>query len=336
MKTESTGSVRVDLLGGTLDLSPINLILPEVITINLATSLKASAIIEKADIAGVEIVSIDYGTSQVFTSQDFSPEKFSNGFFGPLNFVAQILFELKFISGAKITLKSGSPAGAGLGGSSTMGMTLYKGIRKFQNQDLDQKHALTVIKGIEAKCLDAGPTGYQDYYPALYGGVLALKANVGGVIVEQLFDDELKSVLENHLTLVYSGITRNSGINNWEVYKSFFDDKGDVRAGLEKIAKLSYEAYQAILDRNWSKFIHSIKLEGAIREKLFPGIVCIEVKSLFLELQKKYSGLGLKVCGAGGGGCFLIIHDADAGKKVKEMIRTKGMSVLDFHVEAPL
>ena len=35
------GSVRVDLLGGTLDLNPINLILPNVVTLNLATSLKA-------------------------------------------------------------------------------------------------------------------------------------------------------------------------------------------------------------------------------------------------------------------------------------------------------
>ena len=43
------GSVRVDLLGGTLDLVPINLILPNVVTLNLATSLKAKVTISPID-----------------------------------------------------------------------------------------------------------------------------------------------------------------------------------------------------------------------------------------------------------------------------------------------
>ena len=36
---KASGSVRVDLVGGTLDLEPINLILPNVVTMNVATSL---------------------------------------------------------------------------------------------------------------------------------------------------------------------------------------------------------------------------------------------------------------------------------------------------------
>ena len=54
--TTVEGSVRVDLLGGTLDLVPINLILPDVVTLNLATSLKAKAVITSTDFDGVEIV----------------------------------------------------------------------------------------------------------------------------------------------------------------------------------------------------------------------------------------------------------------------------------------
>ena len=49
MQTESTGSVRVDLVGGTLDLPPIHLILDETVTLNLATSLKAKVIFESID-----------------------------------------------------------------------------------------------------------------------------------------------------------------------------------------------------------------------------------------------------------------------------------------------
>ena len=56
------GSVRVDLLGGTLDIAPINLILKKALTLNLATSLKAKVDIfplEREE-EGVEIHSKDY------------------------------------------------------------------------------------------------------------------------------------------------------------------------------------------------------------------------------------------------------------------------------------
>lgn len=40
MQVTSQGSVRVDLVGGTLDIEPINLIIKNVITLNVATGLK--------------------------------------------------------------------------------------------------------------------------------------------------------------------------------------------------------------------------------------------------------------------------------------------------------
>ena len=58
---EVEGSVRVDLLGGTLDLEPINLILSNVVTLNVATSLKAKVQLEQMNFEGVQIISKDYG-----------------------------------------------------------------------------------------------------------------------------------------------------------------------------------------------------------------------------------------------------------------------------------
>ena len=50
---------------------------------------------------------------------------------------------------------------------------------------------------------------------------------MSGVIVEQVFTPELAAYLQNNVTLVFSGESRQSGINNWEVYKSFFDKNSD-------------------------------------------------------------------------------------------------------------
>ena len=85
------GSVRVDLLGGTLDLNPINLILPDVVTLNLATSLKAKVHVTNIDFDGVEIVSKDYNTTDRFKSSDFTEENLQKGLFGNLSFIAHIL-----------------------------------------------------------------------------------------------------------------------------------------------------------------------------------------------------------------------------------------------------
>ena len=85
---EVSGSVRVDLLGGTLDLNPINLILPNVVTLNLATSLKAKVKISPIDFDGVEIVSSDYQSTDRFLSRDFTPEKLRSGHFKNLTFIA--------------------------------------------------------------------------------------------------------------------------------------------------------------------------------------------------------------------------------------------------------
>jgi D-glycero-alpha-D-manno-heptose-7-phosphate kinase len=330
------GSVRIDLLGGTLDLEPINLILKDVYTLNLATSLKAEVNIEKTDFDGVEIISLDYDSQTKFSVKDFTEEKLRGDFFGPLRFVATILFHLNCVTNIKMTLKSGSPAGAGLGGSSSMGVTLYKAVAKYKGEVHTREDIIAEVKKIEAKDLVCGPTGYQDYYPALYGGVLALKPGIAGVEVEQLYSDELKSYIEDHVTLVFSGQTRLSGINNWEVYKSFFDGDAKTKQGLQAIADLSYKALLAIKSNEYDKFLSYIKEEGSERTKLFPGILTDEMM-LFLEEAKKINtDVGMKVCGAGGGGCFIVIHPPEVSKKLESLIEKSKMTKLSFRVDRPL
>lgn len=327
------GSVRVDLLGGTLDLNPINLILPHVVTLNLATSLKAKVKISEIDFDGVEIHSHDYHSTHQFESGIFTEEHLRQGTFGPLTFIARLLHLFKIDRGVKIELESGSPPGAGLGGSSAMGVTTFKALTRFLDLPFDKMDAFTRVNSIEAMILDSGPAGYQDYFPALYGGVLAIRPHLGSIDVEQIYTDTLKEYLEDHVTLVYSGETRMSGINNWEVYKAFFNKDADVRRGLQKISELSYDAYLSIKSKDYKKIRVLIKEEGEERRKLFPYILTPQMNALYEELPKD---MGMKVCGAGGGGCFLILHEKDARQKVNELIQKYQMHKMEFKVEKPL
>ncbi len=337
MQVTKSGSVRVDLVGGTLDIEPINLILENVITLNVATSLKANVELIKTDFDGVEILSKDYDKRYSWSSNELTRHNvLFTDMFKEMSFVLQILQLFNINTHLKINLSSGAPAGSGLGGSSAMGVTLYKALCEFTGRDFNVSTAVQRVKGVESRILNQGVAGFQDYYPALTGGILGIVGREGYIEVEQLYQTELKSYLEKHLSLIYSGQSRASGINNWEVYKGFFDKNPKVIAGLKKIAAVSHETYQAIKAKNYAEVIKLIAAEGSAREELFPTISTDKIKDFVSSVKKDSGVFGTKMCGAGGGGCFLLVHDGQSQDIITKKAAEFGMQVLPFEIEMPL
>jgi len=342
---EHRGSVRVDLLGGTIDLPPIPMIIPNVVTLNVATGLQAVAKISPSPKSEICFESLDYKKTVSFPIELFSTWDRADNPFGELQFVALItsLFYESIKNslnkdghrGLHISLQSGSPAGAGLGGSSAMGITLFSALAKFFNLKFGKKEIYSQVTALEAKILNKGPAGYQDYFPALYGGILALKTIPGTIEVEQLYSQDLRQYLENSATLIFSGETRLSGINNWEVYKKFFDGDPETRKGLGMIAELSKNAYDAIKNKKFEKLSSLIIEEGKVRKGLFPNILSPSMKEFEIALHKLGPSLGLKVCGAGGGGCFLAIHSPENKQSVLKLVKEYSMQELPFKILPP-
>jgi len=210
--------------------------------------------------------------------------------------------------------------------SETMGVTLFKALCKFNGISFSRVEAIKVVSGIERMILMKGQTGYQDYYPALYGGILCLKPHPLAPQVAQLYTPELASYLCDHLTLISSGKSRLSGINNWEVYKSFFDGDERVRQGLAQIAQLASRGYQAISDGQYSKLKELIIAEGEVRSELWPGIVIDEVVAFRDKLTQIDSGSGIKICGAGGGGCSPVFLSSTSRLNLNSSRRCRSCS----------
>ncbi len=334
-----TGSVRVDFLGGTLDIHPINLVLPNVVTLNAALTLAAEVKISQKSCDGVEIFSHDYNETKIFKTTEFSFENiYSNNHFKHYTLVAQVLKAFDAFTNLHIELKSGSPPGAGLGGSSAMAITLATALNKFTQKGLSKEAIFKLVFNIEARVLDSGPTGYQDYYPALMGGFLALKMEQESLVVEQLYTPELINVISENIILVYSGITRLSAINNWEVFKGFFNKEERMRKGLAQIAELSHRAYTKIKQREYKEFLELIKAEGDVRKSLFPTILAEEIVTLFNQVKKIDDKCGIKACGAGGGGCFILISTNKFNNKrgeLEALIAQNGMKLLNFSIAVP-
>ena len=118
--------------------------------------------------------------------------------------------------------------------------------------------------------------------------------------------------------------------------KNFFDKDPNTRKGLAAIAKLSYQAKKSIMDKNFKLLMNLIKEEGKQRQKLFPKIVPKNMQILYDKLKKEISGLGMKACGAGGGGSFLFIHDKDQKEILKRELNKANIQILDFSIGPPI
>jgi D-glycero-alpha-D-manno-heptose-7-phosphate kinase len=119
-------------------------------------------------------------------------------------------------------------------------------------------------------------------------------------------------------------------------FKAFFNKDAEVRRGLSAIAELSHTAFTQIKEKNYSSLASLIAEEGEERRKLFPGILTPAMSELRLELKKLGTSFGMKVCGAGGGGCFLITHQKEHKKEVQEFIKKYKMQEMEFIIERPI
>ena len=281
------------------------------------------------------VESTDYGTKKTFKPFEFTDESIYSGHFASLSLVAHILNYFGVDRGVHLTISSDSPPGAGLGGSSTMGVVLFKALCRFCKREFDKEQAVVVVKDMEA-CILKIPAGYQDYYPALYGGVLALRSVFGKVLVEQLYSKELADFIEKNFTLVYSGASRLSGVNNWEVYKKFFNVDNSIKKGLGEIAELSHQASEAVKKGKYKDLLELVSREGEYRRNLFSGIATKQMNDLFSSLKKEISFVGMKVCGAGGGGHLLVGHHPKDTVKVEKVVGDFGMKKVPFRVGLPL
>jgi D-glycero-alpha-D-manno-heptose-7-phosphate kinase len=233
-------------------------------------------------------------------------------------------------TGLRLTTESGVPAGSGLGGSSTLAIAACGALNEFTGAGCTREDLINIARDIEAQVLEI-PTGEQDYYAAIHGGLSAWHFRVREV------SRETPAVpiadLESRLLLFYSGLPRSSGINNWQVYKQFIDGDRATRESLAEINRQSGLLLAALRAGDWTAAAAAIAAEWSARKRLAPAITTPEVEEI-LAFGARHGARAGKVCGAGGGGCLFLLADPDTRPAIEQAARESGLRVLDFHVAA--
>jgi D-glycero-alpha-D-manno-heptose-7-phosphate kinase len=324
MQITAKAPCRVDLAGGTLDIWPLYLYHANAVTVNFAVDRYASCVLETRNDARIVLRSRDLQGEEEFGS--LAELQAAKRYKLPL-----LAYLVKFFApktGITLASNSEAPAGAGISGSSTLIIAISSALNKLTGAGYPIEKLREISQNIEAQIIRV-PTGAQDYYPAMYGGVSAIELGPAGVVRKAVnidLDD-----LNERIVLAYTGEPRNSGINNWEVTKAHIDGDRTVYRNFDRIAAIAHAMRGALERADWTEAARLLREEWSFRRKNAPGITTPLIDRL-IAATRKAGARGAKVCGAGGGGCVIFLVEPGAKARVAAVIEREGATVLPVTV----
>jgi D-glycero-alpha-D-manno-heptose-7-phosphate kinase len=315
----------VDLAGGTVDLWPLYLFHTAPVVVNVAVGVQTTCRIRATEGSQIVLRSADTGKSDTFSTLDalITSTQYSH---------ALAAFLVKFFrpeGGFEMETHSESPAGAGISGSSALMITTTAALAEFTGRKLEKEKIREIAQNVEAQLIRV-PTGCQDYYPALYGGVSAIHLQEDGIHREAIAVSAEE--LEKRFVLAYTGAPRQSGINNWEVFKAHIEGDKRVFRNFERITEIARGMHEALAAADWTAVGELLREEWKLRRTNAPGITTPLIDKL-IEASRRNGALAAKVCGAGGGGCVIFYTKPESKMRVEAAIAKAGGTVLPFRVE---
>ena len=321
MKISSRTAVRVDFAGGTLDLYPLYLFMGGCTTINAGIDLYSNVEITTHKDKVIEIISEDLNEHVLFDSLDDLKME------GATSLIQRVVKSYAPSMGITIKTRNTAPKGSGLGASSSLLMALSAALLKLNGEDLDLTDIIDRGAAIEAAQLRV-PTGKQDYYGALLGGINAIHFDENGGRPESIpLPNSFKKEIQESLLVSYTGISHYSGDNNWDMLKKAVDKTGNTYDLLLKIRDIAFRVRKALMAHDVEKLGWLVSQEWNCRKQLSEGISSPFIDNV-IEAAAEAGAWGSKLCGAGGGGCMVSIVPSNKKQQVIKALESKGIEIL--------
>ncbi len=320
----ATAPCRADLAGGTIDIWPLYLFHPGAMSVNVALEIRAGCKITPHSASEIALISHDMGREERFASLDdlLAAESYAHAL------AAYLVRFFKPKGGFALETHSESPAGAGISGSSALMIATSAALARLTGREIDIEQIRVIAQNVEAQLIRV-PTGCQDYYPAMYGGVSEVHLEIDGVRRETIpvsLDE-----MDQRFVLFYTGAPRQSGINNWEVFKQHVNGDERVVRNFDEIVVIAQAMGSALASERWQEVEKLITEEWTLRRANAPGI-STPLIDMLMEVAHDNGARAAKVCGAGGGGCVIAVVEKGSRQRVENAIRQHGGQPLEFKV----
>lgn len=322
---------RVDLCGGTLDLWPLYLLVNEAYVVNFSIDIYTEVQLKEKKDLSIELEVSELSFKKTFSHfQALKTEMEKKKFVYPSEENAKredcsqelslaflwphLCFWNPSSLGFSLKTSSHSPVGGGIGGSSSLCVSLIKAFSQWLKKKMSREQVVQLASNLEAKILGF-PTGTQDYFPAFKEGLYVIRYDVNGFDAKTV-SDQWMDVFSESMMLIDTGQAHHSGSLNWKVYQSALQKKQDVLESLGHLAGLSQKIAELCFERKWEFLPELLNQEFSFRLHLDKDFVPPRVQ----QLKEELINLGVeavKICGAGGGGCVFVWAPK---KKVRERV----------------
>lgn len=234
--------------------------------------------------------------------------------------------------GARIITRCEAPPGSGTGSSASMGVTMVGVVDHAAGGRMDRFEVAALANLLEIEELGI-PGGKQDQYAAALGGINFMEFRDPDVTVERLEPSpEFLLELEKHLVLVYTGKSRLSGDLISRVMGAYQRDEAGVRDALLGIRQAAFDMRKAIEDEDMRRVGEVLQLNWENQKRLYPEMTTPKIEALFSVAQPE-GLLGGKACGAGGGGCILLLCEPDCEHRVRKAVEDLGGQAIEFQFD---
>lgn len=309
---------RVDLGGGTLDIWPIHTLIGGGRTVNAAISLCQRVEIRPC-LPGQPVLRVVSREREARLQLDSWDAPAS----GELALFAEAVRSLPPPFPCVVETHGAVPKGSGLGGSSALLIALLRGLLFVRNEAMSPQALVELVHNLEARAIGV-PTGIQDYLAALGGGFRSVAFDdFGWRDVPCHPSAAFRARLDAALCLFYAGEPHFSAVPNWLMLRAAIDEAERCLPLFRKVSAAAELAWQALNSEDLAALARAFDLDWEGRRHLAEG-VSTENLERQIAAARKAGALGIKVCGAGGGGTFLAVCERDTRAQVIASVRAVG------------
>jgi D-glycero-alpha-D-manno-heptose-7-phosphate kinase len=317
----ASAPARIDLAGGTLDLWPLYALHHPACTVHLAIERRATVRLRPRRDFKVLLGSGD--TKQTVRAARLNLLRAG----GPLPLHAQLVRYFAPAGGIELHTDSQVPAGSGLGGSSALALAMAAALSAGRRPRVSSKRLVATVLNLEAIVLGV-PTGCQDYLAALEGGLGVVDLNLDEVRRHRLPG---AARLAERLVLCYTGQSRASARNNWDIFRRRIEGDRRTTAALAGIREAAEAMRQALAAGDLDAGAEAMALEWRHRKRLTPEVSSRAIDDL-IEAGRSSGALAAKLCGAGGGGALVFWCSHSGRAELEALLAQRRIVLLPFDV----
>ncbi len=231
-------------------------------------------------------------------------------------------------------IRSDSPRGGGLGASSALAVAAIAAGEALAGREASSAEDRSALaRDVEARLMQL-PTGRQDHYPALLGGVLEIRHEMGGEQVRRLEVD--LDALGDSMLVVYTGQSHFSAGNNWLVVRRRLEKDPAITALFDGICDIAHQMVDALEETELDRVGRLVSREWDLRRQLSEQKSTPMIESI-LDRARSLGAWGGKACGAGGGGCVLLLCPPEIRDAISRELKDLGGEVLETRpADSPL